>query len=199
MKKNAHFAVYSRGVRSRSAAPEDRTIKRRGLLCPLSMLACGLLLGAAARLFDIFCPTLGEIFSQMSVWILLGTLIAIYSPTMKDAALNILPFCFGMLFTYYAAAMLTHGVYGWSFIIGWTVFALLSPLMACFAHITKRCSVIPKVIGVGIVLVSVASGILLFDRLRIYDIIIDGFLVYFIFFAKTGRQIPQNENKEDVS
>ena len=175
------------------------TIKRRGLLCPLSMLACGLLLGAAARLFDIFCPTLGEIFSQMSVWILLGTLIAIYSPTMKDAALNILPFCFGMLFTYYAAAMLTHGVYGWSFIIGWTVFALLSPLMACFAHITKRCSVIPKVIGVGIVLVSVASGILLFDRLRIYDIIIDGLLVYFIFFAKTGRQIPQNENKEDVS
>ncbi|MEI3058089.1 MAG: DUF6518 family protein [Eubacteriales bacterium] len=199
MKKNVHSATYGSDVRSRPAALEDRTIKRRGLLCPLSMLACGLLLGAAARLFDIFCPTLGEIFSQMSVWILLGTLIAIYSPTMKDAALNILPFCFGMLFTYYAAAMLTHGVYGWSFIIGWTVFALLSPLMACFAHITKRCSVIPKVIGVGIVLVSVASGILLFDRLRIYDIIIDGLLVYFIFFAKTGRQIPQNENKEDVS
>ena len=199
MKKNVHSATYGSDVRSRPAALEDRTIKRRGLLCPLSMLACGLLLGAAARLFDIFCPTLGEIFSQMSVWILLGTLIAIYSPTMKDAALNILPFCFGMLFTYYAAAMLTHGVYGWSFIIGWTVFALLSPLMACFAHITKRCSVIPKVIGVGIVLVSVASGSLLFDRLRIYDIIIDGLLVYFIFFAKTGRQIPQNENKEDVS
>lgn len=199
MKKNVHSATYGSDVRSRPAALEDRTIKRRGLLCPLSMLACGLLLGAAARLFDIFCPTLGEIFSQMSVWILLGTLIAIYSPTMKDAALNILPFCFGMLFTYYAAAMLTHGVYGWSFIIGWTVFALLSPLMACFAHITKRCSVIPKVIGVGIVLVSVASGILWFDRLRIYDIIIDGLLVYFIFFAKTGRQIPQNENREDIS
>ena len=175
MKKNAHFAVYSRGVRSRSAAPEDRTIKRRGLLCPLSMLACGLLLGAAARLFDIFCPT------------------------MKDAALNILPFCLGMLFTYYAAAMLTHGVYGWSFIIGWTVFALLSPLMACLTHITKRRGVIPKVIGTGIVLVSVASGVLLFDRLRIYDIIIDGFLVYFIFFAKTCRQLPRNENREDIS
>ena len=199
MKKDAHFAAYSRGVGSRSPFPKDRTNKRCGLLCPLSMLACGLLLGASARMFDIFCPTLGEIFSQMSVWILLGTLIAIYSPTMKAAALNILPFCLGMLFTYYAAAMLTHGVYGWSFIIGWTVFALLSPLMACFAHITKRRGVIPKVIGVGIVLVSVASGILLFDRLRIYDIIIDGLLVYFIFFAKTCRQIPQNENKEDIS
>ena len=64
MKKNVHSATYGSDVRSRPAAPEDRTINRRGLLCPLSMLACGLLLGAAARLFDIFCPTLGEIFSQ---------------------------------------------------------------------------------------------------------------------------------------
>lgn len=199
MKKNVHSATYGSDVRSRPAAPEDRTIKRRGLLCPLSMLACGLLLGAAARLFDIFCPTLGEIFSQMSVWILLGTLIAIYSPTMKDAALNILPFCLGMLFTYYAAAMLTHGVYGWSFIIGWTVFALLSPLMACLTHITKRRGVIPKVIGTGIVLVFGRVGRFIVRSLRIYDIIIDGFLVYFIFFAKTCRQLPRNENREDIS
>ena len=62
-----------------------------------------------------------------------------------------------------------------------------------------RKGVIPKVIGTGIVLVSVASGVLLFDRLRIYDIIIDGFLVYFIFFAKTCRQLPRNENREDIS
>lgn len=196
MKKNVHSATYGSDVRSRPAALEDRTIKRRGLLCPLSMFACGLLLGAAVR---YFLPDARRDILTVSVWILLGTLIAIYSPTMKDAALNILPFCLGMLFTYYAAAMLTHGVYGWSFIIGWTVFALLSPLMACLTHITKRRGVIPKVIGTGIVLVSVASGVLLFDRLRIYDIIIDGFLVYFIFFAKTCRQLPRNENREDIS
>lgn len=161
--------------------------------CVRALARCG---GAAVR---YFLPDARRDILTVSVWILLGTLIAIYSPTMKDAALNILPFCLGMLFTYYAAAMLTHGVYGWSFIIGWTVFALLSPLMACLTHITKRRGVIPKVIGTGIVLVSVASGVLLFDRLRIYDIIIDGFLVYFIFFAKTCRQLPRNENREDIS
>ena len=94
------------------------------------MLICGLILGAAARFMDIYCENLGEIFSQMSVWILLGTLIAIYSPTKKAAALNILPFCLGMLATYYAVAVLTHGVYGELFIIGWTVFALFSPVLA---------------------------------------------------------------------
>ena len=53
----------------------------RKLLNPFSMLVCGLVIGTAARLMDIYCENLGEIFSQMSMWILLGTLIAIYSPT----------------------------------------------------------------------------------------------------------------------
>ena len=47
----------------------------------MPMLAAGLLLGAAARLFDIYCQMLGAVFSQMSVWILLGTLISVYSPS----------------------------------------------------------------------------------------------------------------------
>ena len=100
------------------------------LLHPLPMLLAGLFLGIAARLFDIYCQNLGEIFSQMAVWILLGTLIAIYSPTKKAAMGNIFPFCMGMLATYYVTAAITDGVYGRTFIIGWTVFALASPVMA---------------------------------------------------------------------
>lgn len=105
----------------------------RKLLNPFGMLLCGLVIGTAARLMDIYCENLGEIFSQMSVWILLGTLIAIYSPTKKAAALNILPFCLGMLLTYYAVAIISHGVYGRSFIFGWTVFAMCTPVLAWFA------------------------------------------------------------------
>ena len=126
----------------------------------------------------------------MAVWILLGTLIAIYSPTRKAAMGNIFPFCMGMLLTYYAAAILTRGVYGWSFICGWTAFAVLSPVMAYLAWMTKQPGAFSKVIGVGIVLVSLLSSILLFDRLRFYDWIIDGLLVYFIFFKKIDRKTP---------
>lgn len=161
------------------------------------MLAVGLLLGTSARLFDIYCQTLGEIFSQLAVWILAGTLIAIYSPTRKAAMRNIFPFCIGMLVTYYATAILTHGVYGRAFIIGWTVFALFSPVMAYLAWMTKQSGVLAKVIGAGIVLVSILSGILLFDRLRIYDLVIDGLLVYFIFFKRIDRHKSQGEGMRE--
>lgn len=165
-------------------------MKRSKLLNPVSMLCVGLLLGIVSRLFDIYCPLLGEIFSQMSVWILLGTLIAGYSPTKKAAMLNIFPFCLGMLLTYYAMAMLTHGGYGRSFIIGWTVLAFFSPIMAYFAWMVKQRGLFPKIIGTGIVLVSILSSVLLFDRLRIYDLVIDGLLVYFIFFKRIDRHEP---------
>ena len=159
----------------------------RRLLKPLPMLAIGLVLGTAARLFDMYFQNLGNIFSQMAVWILIGTLISVYSPTKKHAAVNVLPFCLGMLLTYYATAMLTRGVYSWSFILGWTAFALLSPVMAYFAWMTKEKGVFPQVIGAGIVLASVLSSILLFDRLRVYDYVIDALLIYVIFFQKISR------------
>ena len=100
---------------------------------------------------------------------------------------NIFPFCMGMMFTYYMTAILTKGVYGWSFIFGWTLFALLSPIMAYLTWMTKQRGAFPKIIGIGIVIVSILSSILLFDHLRFYDLIIDGLLVYFIFFKRIDR------------
>lgn len=160
---------------------------RKKILNPITMLLAGLFLGVASRLFDIYFDNLGNIFSQMAVWILLGTLIAIYSPTKKAAMLNILPFCLGMLVTYYAVAVITRGVYSVPVIIGWTVFAFLSPVMAYFAWMAKGPGVFPKIISVGIVAVSVLSSIVLFDRLRFYDFIIGGILIYFLFFKKIKR------------
>ena len=51
----------------------------------------------------------------------------------------------------------------------------------------KAAGLFSKVIGAGIVLVSILSGILLFDRLRLYDLAIDGVLVYFVFFKRIDR------------
>lgn len=97
---------------------------RKKILNPITMLCFGLFIGVVSRLLDIYTTNLGEIFSQMAIWILMGTLISIYSETAKKAMLNVLPFCLGMLVTYYAVAALSHGVYSNVFIIGWTVFAL---------------------------------------------------------------------------
>ena len=161
------------------------------------MLAAGLLLGALSRIFDIYTQNLGNIFSQMAIWILLGTLISIYSETKKKAMLNILPFCLGMLFTYYLVAVLTKGVYSRSFIIGWTVFAFCSLVMAYFAWMTKKRGVFPKIIAAGIVAVSVMSSSLLFDHLRIHDVIIDGVLIYILFFKKKDADKRKQDEQSD--
>ena len=59
--------------------------------------------------------------------------------------------------------------------------------MAYFAWLTKEHGIFTKIVRVGIVAVSVPSSILLFDRLRIYDLLIDGTLIYFLFFKKVNR------------
>lgn len=160
---------------------------RKRILNPFAMLLFGLLIGFISRLLDIFTTNLGEIFSQMAIWILLGTLISIYSKTAKKAMLNVLTFCLGMLFTYYLIAALSHGVYSINYIIGWTVFALCSPVMAFFAWYTKGSGVFPRIVSAGIIAVSVLSPIILFDKLRIYDLVINGALFYFLFIKKVDR------------
>lgn len=154
------------------------------LLNPVLMFIIGLSLGIISRLLDIYTQNLGNIFSQFAIWILLGTLISIYSRNRKYAMINILVFSLGMLITYYLVAYITKGVYSEIFIIGWTVFAFISPFLAYFASMTKDKGIFPKIISLGIVLFSILSTIILFDRLRIYDFIINGILVYILFYKK---------------
>ena len=151
------------------------------------MFCIGLILGIISRLLDIYTQNLGKIFSQMAIWILLGTLISIYSKTKKMAMMNIFPFCIGVLITYYIVAIITHGVYSRSFIIGWTIFALCSPIFAFFTWMAKEKGIIPKIISIGIIIVCVLSSIILFDKLRIYDFLIDGLLIYYLFIKKVER------------
>lgn len=160
---------------------------RKRLLNPFAMFIIGLCAGILSRLLDIYTQNLGEIFSQMAVWILLGTLISIYSETPRRAAANTLTFCLGMLIAYYTVAALSHGVYGKSFILGWTLFALCSPVLAYVTWMTKQKGILPKIISIGIVGVSVLSSVLLFDKFRIYDLLIDGCLIFFLFFADVQR------------
>lgn len=151
------------------------------------MFCIGLLLGVISRIFDIYTQNLGNIFSQMAIWILFGTLISIYSKTKKMAIINIFPFCIGMLITYYVSAIITKGVYSNIFIIGWSIFALCSPIFAYFTWMTKEKGVFPIIISIGIIMTSILSSIILFDRLRIYDFLIDGLLIYYLFFKKIKR------------
>lgn len=51
----------------------------------------------------------------------------------------------------------------------------------------KEKGIIPKIISIGIIIVCVLSSIILFDKLRIYDFLIDGLLIYYLFIKKVER------------
>lgn len=69
---------------------------------------CGIFLGAAANLFDLYTTNLGNVFSQTSIWIFLCTAISVYSSSPKRAAVNVFFFCTAMLFSYYRSAVISH-------------------------------------------------------------------------------------------
>lgn len=160
---------------------------RKYIFNPLCMFIIGLILGIISRLLDIHTTNLGNMFSGIGIWILFGVLISIYSKTKKQAMLNIFPFCIGMLITYYFVAFITKGVYSRIYIIGWTLFALCSPILAYFTWMTKEKGVFAKFISVGVVLVSLVSTVVLFDKLRVYDYVLNGVLIYYLFFKKIDR------------
>lgn len=151
---------------------------------PLTMTVAGLLIGTIARLTDIYASNIGDIFSQMSIWILFGTCITLYSKTRKGAMINVLLFCLGMLITYYVTAALTDGIYGWPFIIGWTIFALISPFLSYAVWTCKDKTLFSKIISIGIIGVSFLSTMILFDHLRIHNFVINGILFYILFVQK---------------
>ena len=100
---------------------------KKYILNPISLFFIGAILGIISKLLDIlfvgnlFMMTLGYMFSDLPIWVLLGILISIYSDTRKKAMINIFPFCIGMLISYYVTAELTNAVYSWNF-INWKLY-----------------------------------------------------------------------------
>lgn len=144
----------------------------------------GLAMGCISRLLDIYTSNLGNIFSQPAVWILIGTALTLYAANSRRAMICVLSFNICMVAAYYAVAILSDGVYGIPFIIGWTIVAVLSPILSRIVWICKKRGILSTVISTGIVLCSALSSIIMFDRLRIYDYIIDAILIWLLFFKK---------------
>ena len=173
--------------------------KRSVFLNPISLFIIGLALGVMVRLFDIYTEHLGKMFSQMAIWILIGSAIAWYSPSAKKAMINILPFCLGMLITYYYVSKITDGVYSKTFITGWTIFAFCSPILAAIVWYSRKNGILSVIIRIGIVTVSLLSSVIVFHGPRFYDFIIDGVLVYLLFAPKQNSNPSKREHPNKKS
>ena len=143
---------------------------KKYILNPISLFFIGAILGIISKLLDIlfvgnlFMMTLGYMFSNLPIWVLLGILISIYSDTRKKAMINIFPFCIGMLIS-----------------------SCLSPLFAYFTWKTKEEGLFAKFISIGLILVTIIGNYILVRTFTIPDLIIIPIIVYFLFIKKVKR------------
>ena len=144
-------------------------------------LLWGAALGWLAKYLDNHTQSLGNIFSQMSVWILLGVWISVNSKTPGLAAVKELSFCFGMLAAYYLTAELTHSVYGQRYVIGWGIFSLFSPVFSFLTWYSVGKGWFAKVLRFGILIVLLLCARILFDHIRIADLLIAAVTAYVLF------------------
>lgn len=135
----------------------------------LGALCAGLALGVVAKVTDQYVPFLGDIFSQMSVWIFLGTAIALNSATAGRAALLVFLLCAGMLPAYYGTAATMGISVKPVFVYGWGIFAALTPVMAWLVWRAKRGDGWGKAIAAGVVMAIPVLAALLFDKVRLHD------------------------------
>lgn len=158
---------------------------KKKILNPITLFITGGFLGILSKCLDNSTNSigmiLGNIFSELSIWILLGVIITINSETKKKAMINIFTFCIGMLITYYITAEITNSFYSKIFIKGWTIFALFSPLFAYFTWMTKEKGILSKIMSLGIITVTIITNIIIFNGPRIYDILIILILIHILF------------------
>lgn len=173
---------------------DKNVLKRELLLNPISMFFLGLMLGVGIRVLDLnpnFVSNWGKVFSQVSIWILLCTLIAIYSPTPKDAMYNVFPFCVNMLVAYYIYDDLVAQQSSTYAFLWWSAIAVLAPILAYITWFAKERGLVPRIIRWSILIISMLSSIIIFDGYEYWDTIINTILAYFLFFQKTNREMMQ--------
>lgn len=151
--------------------PQKRIPLNRAVIYSMGIMACGLITGVGVKLMDIYTAHLGNIFSQMSVWIFTCSVLAVYSSTPRRAAVNVFLFCAGMLLTYYLTAEGMHSPYSMTFVYGWSVFSLFSPVLAFFTWYAKGKGAVSRLLTAGIVVVLLVMAVLLFDKIRISDLV----------------------------
>lgn len=166
--------------------PNRKISVPKALFHTVLITGMGVVLGGVAKLLDIYASNLGHIFSQMSVWIFICTVISVLSNTPLRAVVNVFSFCVGMLPAYYLTAELTSRTYSMLFVYGWTVFALLTPVFAFCTWYAKGKKLISKIIGVGIIFIMFVLAVVVFDKIRIADII---FAVFTGIFCLPNRRL----------
>ena len=143
-----------------------------GVRNSLLILLLGVALGALSKWSDSHMAVwLAELTSGISLWILLAAAVALYSRTAMRAALNVFLLLGGMVGAYYLTAVLTNSVWGKDYLIGWGIAAVLAAIPGYLVWFAKGRSRRAWLLSLGVLAVQIALVIVLFQRVRIIDVV----------------------------
>ena len=131
------------------------------LICGIGFLVLGLLVGVLQKRLDATAANelplilqrldLTNYFGRISVWILLGTVISVYSKTPLRAGINAFMFFAGMIAGYYLYSKFVLGFYSLKYLLIWSAVALASFFLAYVCWYAK---------GRGFVRILISGAIL---------------------------------------
>ena len=100
--------------------------KKHEILFTLLVIALGLLFGLIAKATDSI-SIIGDIGTDLGVWVFTVSIIAAFSSRPISAIINTPAFLLAMLTSYYIYGQLILGFFPKSYFLGWLVMALISP------------------------------------------------------------------------
>ncbi len=180
--------------RFRAPLPAPSLGRRFGGL--LGMLLAGAAVGVLAKWADFsHLQLLGDMFSELPIWMLLGLLIARFSGSPGRAAAHAFAFFVAMIPAYYLAAEWMGGVWGMAFACGWAVVACLSPLAAYTVWYAFGRGWLPNLLSAAVVAAAALADVAVFRRLNGRDFVLAGLCALLVFGCK-ARQRGGTERQE---
>lgn len=169
---------------------EKITIQKFILFC-MVFLILGAGSGIVSKLADVYSEILGNFTSGMCCWILIGTVICAFSKSPFRSAVYVFLFCAGMVAAYYLTAEIGELYYSMSFLKGWSVFTLFTPVFALFAWYARGKGKAAWTLRIGIAVVMAAS-VFLFPGGIFLDVL--SIAAMFAVTLKKSKKDKENKN-----
>lgn len=114
--------------------------KRISLKCEIIILLgivfLGLILGYLSKATDNIA-IIGELTTELGIWVFIATLIAVYSHHPLSAAMHVTIFFLSMLCSYYVYGQIVFGFFPQTYFIGWLIVALFSSIAGFIVWFSK--------------------------------------------------------------
>ncbi len=160
--------------------PSKNVSLNRQIVITLGIILLGFFLGVLQKWIDgtggSYLPLIlqqldiGNYFGRLAIWILLGTIISVYSESPLRAAINTFIFFISMLAGYYLYCNYILGFFPRTYMMMWIVIAFASFFMAYICWYAKGNG------AIAIIISSVIIGVLLAQAFNLN--VTQGFYVY---------------------